>query len=217
MGDRIKLIGSLDEAIDNIVRYQAEVKKNATLRKRMMQARVWYGIRSTDGAWLFAPSKFVGYTGNTGETYARRASRGRKDRYDGRETEKHLRREGWFEAVSPDTPLGAEAGDALQRFFEANRHRRPNAKARICLHQNVAGRTCTAEWQDRIQIDAGICGGRPCIRGTRVRVCDILDMLASGMTEQEILSDYPRLSEPDLRAALAWGAAATEHRIVLTG
>ena len=64
--------------------------------------------------------------------------------------------------------------------------------------------------RDRIHIDAAICGGRPHIRGTRVRVCDILDLLANGVSQSEILADYPYLSEADLRAALAYGAAASQ-------
>ena len=61
---------------------------------------------------------------------------------------------------------------------------------------------------DRIRVDAGICGGRPHIRGTRVRVSDILDMLASGVRQSDILADYPYLTEADLRAALAFRTAA---------
>ena len=71
------------------------------------------------------------------------------------------------------------------------------------------------EVRDRIHIDASICGGRPHVRGTRVRVADILELLAEGVSKEEILSDYPYLSEPDLRAALAYGAAASAHRIIL--
>ena len=59
-----------------------------------------------------------------------------------------------------------------------------------------------------------ICGGRPHIRGTRVRVSDLLDMLADGVSPSEILADYPYLREADLKAALAYGAAASAHRIV---
>ena len=67
---------------------------------------------------------------------------------------------------------------------------------------------------DRVHIDTAICGGRPHIRGTRVRVSDILDLLANGVKSSDILTDYPYLSEADLRAALAYGAAASEHRVV---
>ena len=72
-----------------------------------------------------------------------------------------------------------------------------------------------AEVRARIHIDASICGGRPHIRGTRVRVADILELLAEGVPQEEILADYPYLSDGDLRAALAFGAAASAHRIIL--
>ncbi|MDD9982330.1 MAG: DUF433 domain-containing protein [Gammaproteobacteria bacterium] len=64
-------------------------------------------------------------------------------------------------------------------------------------------------------MDPAICGGGPHIRGTRVRVSDILDLLASGALPVDILADYPYLSEADLKAALAYGAAATSHRVIL--
>lgn len=70
--------------------------------------------------------------------------------------------------------------------------------------------------KDRVQIDPAICDGRPHIRGTRVRVSDILDLLANGVKSSDILADYPYLSEADLRAALAFGAAASEHRVILS-
>ncbi|HZW10389.1 MAG TPA: DUF433 domain-containing protein [Phycisphaerales bacterium] len=54
----------------------------------------------------------------------------------------------------------------------------------------------------RIVSTAGICGGRPRIRGTRVRVVDVLDMLASGMSEAEILRDYPYIAREDVEACL---------------
>ena len=72
-----------------------------------------------------------------------------------------------------------------------------------------------SEVHERIRIDASICGGRPHIRGTRVRVADILELLAEGVSQEDILADYPYLSEADLRAALAFGAAASAHRIIL--
>ena len=68
----------------------------------------------------------------------------------------------------------------------------------------------------RVAIDPAICAGRPHIRGTRVRVSDILQLLASGASPAEILVDYPYLEEADLSAALAYGASAVDHRIVIT-
>jgi uncharacterized protein (DUF433 family) len=69
------------------------------------------------------------------------------------------------------------------------------------------------EYQDRITIEPGKRGGKPCIRGLRITVYDILEYLASGMTEDEILSDFPDLEREDIRAALAF-AAERERRLV---
>ena len=66
----------------------------------------------------------------------------------------------------------------------------------------------------RITLNPEICGGRPCIRGMRVRVQDILDMLASGMSTQDILRDYPYLEEEDIRAALQYAARYLDHPVV---
>lgn len=61
---------------------------------------------------------------------------------------------------------------------------------------------------ERITIDPGKAGGRPYIRDLRVRVQDILEMLAAGMTSGEVLQEYPYLEADDVRAALAYAAAA---------
>jgi uncharacterized protein (DUF433 family) len=67
---------------------------------------------------------------------------------------------------------------------------------------------------DRISIDPNICFGKPCIKGTRIWVSLILDFLASGQTESEILAAYPQLQPEDIRAALAYAAEITRERIV---
>ena len=59
---------------------------------------------------------------------------------------------------------------------------------------------------DRISIDPNICFGKPCIKGTRIWVSLILDFLAEGLSETEILSHYPGLQPEDIRAAMAYGA-----------
>ena len=66
----------------------------------------------------------------------------------------------------------------------------------------------------RIVFDSAICGGRPRIRGTRVRVSDIITALASGDTVQQIVEDFPYLSEADIYAALSYAAKAVDHRIL---
>jgi uncharacterized protein (DUF433 family) len=59
----------------------------------------------------------------------------------------------------------------------------------------------------RITLEEGKMHGRPCIRGLRIRVQDVLEMLASGMTAQEVLTDFPYLEADDIRAVLAYAAA----------
>jgi uncharacterized protein (DUF433 family) len=67
---------------------------------------------------------------------------------------------------------------------------------------------------NRITIDPEVCGGRPCIRGLRIRVKDVLDMLAGGATRQEILDDYPYLEDEDITAALEYAGRATDHPVI---
>jgi uncharacterized protein (DUF433 family) len=69
------------------------------------------------------------------------------------------------------------------------------------------------DYRGRITIEPGKRGGKPCIRGLRITVDDVLDYLASGMTEDEILSDFPDLERDDIRAALAF-AADCERKLV---
>ncbi len=64
----------------------------------------------------------------------------------------------------------------------------------------------------RISVDPQVCFGKPCIRGTRIWVSLILDLLASGMTTQDIIAEYPQLAEEDIRAAIAYGAEMTRER-----
>jgi len=66
---------------------------------------------------------------------------------------------------------------------------------------------------DRITLEPGKRGGRPCIRGLRITVYDVLSMLAEGMPETEILEDFPELEPGDIRACLAY-AATREHGVI---
>ena len=68
---------------------------------------------------------------------------------------------------------------------------------------------------DRIAVDPAIRFGKPCVRGTRISVGDILGYLAGGMSEAQILADFPQLTSDDLRACLAY-AAERERRTVST-
>lgn len=67
-------------------------------------------------------------------------------------------------------------------------------------------------WQERIALDPGVRSGKPCIKGTRITVYDILEYLAGGMSEDQILADFEDVTREDIRACLAF-AAARERRV----
>jgi uncharacterized protein (DUF433 family) len=67
-------------------------------------------------------------------------------------------------------------------------------------------------WQERISVNPAVRSGKPCVRGTRITVYDVLEYLAGGMTEDKLLADFPDLTREDIRACLAF-AAARERRL----
>jgi uncharacterized protein (DUF433 family) len=204
------IVSSPEEVTENIIAYQREVSRHSHLSARMKQVHAWYAHRTDTGEWLFAPSKFVGYRANTAAAYRS----GTQDRHGGK-TEVTLRK--WFEVVSAESRRGAELHAALNAFVGGYGHDSSRNDARICIARGaMTPRTQSLRIlaTDRIAVDPAICGGRPHIRGTRVRVADVLDMLAAGATAGEIVEDYPYLAPEDVAAALAYAAATADHRIV---
>ena len=67
-------------------------------------------------------------------------------------------------------------------------------------------------WQERISLNPAVRSGKPCLKGTRITVYDVLEYLAGGMSEDQILTDFPDLTREDIRACLAF-AAARERRL----
>lgn len=72
------------------------------------------------------------------------------------------------------------------------------------------------ELLSRITIEPGKCGGKPCIRGMRIRVTDVLELLGAGATVEEILRDYPYLEHADILAAINYAAHQTDHIVLKT-
>ncbi len=70
-------------------------------------------------------------------------------------------------------------------------------------------------WKDKITIDPNICHGKPCIKSTRIIVSVILDNLANGMKEEDILRSYPSLTSEDIQAAIAYAAELSHERLIL--
>lgn len=72
-----------------------------------------------------------------------------------------------------------------------------------------------AQLLDRITINPRQCGGRPCIRGMRIRVIDVLDLFASGLSAEEILEEMPDLEMEDLKASLMYASRKLNHPILV--
>lgn len=70
------------------------------------------------------------------------------------------------------------------------------------------------DWQKRITLNPEQCGGRPCIRGLRIRVIDILDLLAAGLNYEEILDELPDLEKEDIQAALKYASRKLDHPVI---
>jgi uncharacterized protein (DUF433 family) len=68
----------------------------------------------------------------------------------------------------------------------------------------------------RITIEPGKCGGRPCIRGMRIRVSDVLQLLSAGASYEEILTDYPDLEREDILASIEYAAHQADHVVLQT-
>ena len=69
-------------------------------------------------------------------------------------------------------------------------------------------------WRDKITVDPLVCHGKACIKGTRIMVSVILDNLADGVTENEILKSYPSLRPDDIKAAIAYAAEISRERLI---
>ena len=211
-----QIVTNADDAVANITKFAKELAASDVIQSRLGYVQSWYAVRRTNGEWAFGPSKFVGYRDNDAGKYI--AFTGRPFESDGRDTERAL--ESWFETVDSDAGLGRELTKALEAFLAAWA-KRPNARVRInVLKSELAGRPAAergaADMQllNRIASDPRICGGRPCIKGTRMRVSDILDMLAAGATKAQILRDFPYIIDEDISASLAFAARASDHRII---
>ena len=71
-----------------------------------------------------------------------------------------------------------------------------------------------ADWKERISINPNVCFGKPCVKGTRLWVSMILDLLADGMATEEILKEYPALKRGDIQACIAYGAEMSREHFV---
>ncbi len=208
--DKKRAVTSLEDAAANIARYTLSVKEHPGLAARLSMHRSWYAVKDESGQWIFGPSKFVGYHDVTPEDYL-----SGYDRKDGRETEPALLK--LFTPVDLDSSLGIELRHAFVRFA-STLGKSPSTSWRVSVtpeESNApAGASHRGKLSDRIDFHPEICGGRPRIKGTRVRVSDIISALGAGEKIADILESFPYLEEADIFAALDYAAQAVDHRIL---
>jgi uncharacterized protein (DUF433 family) len=209
-----KIATGREQVIENIKNYGNSVNRYPGLAKRIRQHPAWYAVH-VDGKWMFGPSKFIGYAEANAESYLRSYHR-----KDGRETEPALKQ--WFEEVPPDSPLWKVLHRAFNEFAsQFGKSAKKTWRVSILKPKPdeglvaAQGHTKAEVWLKRITSDPNICGGRPCIAGTRMRVSDIVGMIAEGVSRDEVLADFPYITDEDVTAALAYAARAVDHRVDL--
>ena len=87
------------------------------------------------------------------------------------------------------------------------------ASGRVAVYP-VTEESTLAALADRITVNPDQCGGRPCVRGLRIRVTDVLDLLASGLSPQQVLEELPDLEVDDIFACLRFASRRLDHPIV---
>lgn len=214
----LELVRTEDEARRNILKFAKEAAREPRLGARLGYVHAWYAVPA-GGGYAFGPSKFIAYREIDAKRYL--ALSVPSGGADGRRTERHLAQ--WFERVPDGSPLQGDLAGHLRDFL-ARFDRVVRSPARISLLRSDleerSGREIrpasveAAAMLDRVATDPRICGGRPVIRGTRMRVSDIVEMLAAGATRAEILADFPYVSDEDIAAALAYAARAVDHRLI---
>lgn len=211
-----KLVSTIDQVISNIRRFADEIAGSVEMQSRLSQVHHWYASRTTDGSWVFGPSKFVGYRDNTVREYLKNY----RTNANGGETERAL--DSLSIEVDPRSRLERELRSGLEELLDRfDRKPRRGSQIRLVAEREfeiaVAPRRKTDEaLLDRVSSDPTVCGGRPCIKGTRMRVVDIIEALAHGTTKEELLRDFDYLSADDIAAALLYAAHASNHRVVQT-
>jgi uncharacterized protein (DUF433 family) len=202
------VVTGFEEVVRNIEMYVASLAEYPRLAERIKQHPAWYAVKDAAGRWIFGPSKFVGYRDTDPAGYLSGYRR-----QDGRETEDALKE--WFAQVDLDSALGRDLRAAFLDFAEAY-GKTAHANWRVSVpSEMLLPRRAAQPWEGRIAFDPDIVHGRARIRGTRVRVIDILAALAAGDTPDEIVAALPYISHADIQAALQYAVASLDHRVLM--
>ncbi len=211
-----KRVSSREQVASNIRRFADEIAGSAEMQSRLSQVHNWYALRLASGTWAFGPSKFVGYRDNSIKKYLESY----RTNANGGETEQAL--SSFSIEVESGSRLERELTSTLEEFLDRwDRKPRRGSQIRLVSEREpdiaiMRTRKTGDTLLDRISSDPAICGGRPCIKGTRMRVIDIVEAIAHGATQEELLRDFDYLTAEDIAAALLYAAHASNHRVVQT-
>jgi uncharacterized protein (DUF433 family) len=209
-----KLVTSPGQVASNIRRFSEEIADSPEMQSRLGLVHDWYALSLPNGSWAFAPSKFAGYRDNSIKRYLETYQEGPIG------SEKAL--EPLSAAVAPGGRTERELTAALEEFLDRwGRKPRRGCQIRTISEDEPVIALTPKRSNDqtllaRISFDPRICGGRPCIKGTRMRVVDIVEALAHGATADQLLRDFDYLTADDIAAALLYSARASDHRVVHT-
>jgi uncharacterized protein (DUF433 family) len=208
------IITNFSEASHNILRFVEELRQAPGLQSRLGTFKVWYAIQNTNETMNFAPSKFIGRRKNTAVAHLRES--GGSGKRHGNDGKKIL--DQWFVDVPITSAQHRHLWNALSTLY-ASYGKTPNAGARFRLpggKADIEKKHFNPSYpsDDLIVYDPEICNGKPTLKGTRIRVVDVLQLLAGGETVDSILQDYPSLQRFHIDAALAYAAIAVDHRVI---
>jgi uncharacterized protein (DUF433 family) len=211
---RNPIISAFPEAADNILRFAGELRHAPAMQNRLGTFKVWYVIQNAEDNPAFAPSKFIGRKDNTAAAHL--GESGRNGLRHGNDGKSIL--DQWFVDVPTASAQHRALWASLSALYAAY-GKVPNASTRFRLPNDQADSgagllklaTDTERW---IVHDPGICSGKPTLKGTRIRVADVLHLLAGGDSAETILQDYPSLQRAHIDAALGYAAMAIDHRVI---
>jgi uncharacterized protein (DUF433 family) len=209
-----KIITNFSEAAENIQSFAEELRQEAGLQNRLGTFKVWYVVEHIDQTTALAPSKFIGRKNNTAAAHlSESGGNGKRHGNDGKNI-----LDQWFIDVSTTSAQHRHLWDALSTLYASYGKRpNPNARFRIQKEQDESGLEpfrhpfSPDHW---IVHDPDICSGKPTLKGTRIRVVDVLQLLAGGDSVASILQDYPSLQRFHIDAALGYAAMALDHRVI---
>jgi uncharacterized protein (DUF433 family) len=213
----LSVVGSAAEAEGNVSAFESQLRSNLALQARLGTFKAWYAVEVEGGSVMLGPSKFVGYRNVDASTYVRDSGGGGS--LHGHQTEGVLSR--WFAPVPAGSALHRRLLRELKAMF-APYGRQPNRATRFGFRRASAdispergtGPMAPVDIERWIVNDPDICFGKPTLKGTRIRVSDILGLLAAGETREDLGKNYPSVRPEHIAAALAYAANALDHSVI---